>query len=181
MAPIDSVVELWVEKNNCNTEPIVTQIEDINTNDQSTVEKHLYTDCSEGGTVEFFIVDGGGHTWPGTAFSFGATNQDINASAEIWRFFSQYNLDGVITSSPIETIEDDIKIYPSLSTDYLKVEFAIKGVRHLSILSLDGKVLKQQLLNEKEIELDVNDLENGSYVLSVEQDGKITTKRFVKM
>jgi len=169
-----------VENNNCSTEPEITQIEDINTNDQTTVEKHVYTGCSEGGSVEFFIVDGGGHTWPGTAFTIGATNQDINASEEIWRFFSQYNIDGVITSSTTIADEDYFNIYPTLSTDYLEVEFHEKGIRDLSILSYDGKLLMNQTVSDKNIELNVSGLESGTYFINVKYKNKIITRPFIK-
>ena len=47
--------------------------------------------------VVFWLINGGGHTWPGTegvmdAAFFGPTNMDIKASAEIWDFFSHLSL-----------------------------------------------------------------------------------------
>ena len=42
-------------------------------------------------SVVELTVNGGGHDWPG---SFG--NMDISASAEIWKFVSKYDLNGLI-------------------------------------------------------------------------------------
>ena len=47
--------------------------------------------------VVFWLITGGGHTWPGTdgvmdPEFFGPTNMDIKASAEIWDFFSRLSL-----------------------------------------------------------------------------------------
>jgi len=42
-------------------------------------------------TVEHFKVIGGEHSWPGYN-----GDSDINASAEIWRFFSKYDINGLI-------------------------------------------------------------------------------------
>lgn len=52
-------------------------------------------DCQA--AVVFWLITGGGHTWPGTdgvmdAEFFGPTNMDIKASAEIWDFFSRLSL-----------------------------------------------------------------------------------------
>lgn len=67
-------------------------IPNTNTTDGCTAERYLYTGGDKGSTVEHFKVTGGGHTWPGSAFNVGVTNQDFNASKEIWRFFRQYRL-----------------------------------------------------------------------------------------
>ena len=44
-----------------------------------------YFDCIENAEVWLYEVVGGGHDWPGSN-----GNMDINASEEIWSFFSQY-------------------------------------------------------------------------------------------
>ena len=56
--------------------------------------------CPKGQEVELYRVTGGGHTWPGSAFSAspvvakvtGKTTMSINATALIWQFFSQHSL-----------------------------------------------------------------------------------------
>ena len=54
-----------------------------------------YGDCANGTLVELYIVDGGGHTWPGSfdVPSLGYTTHQINATDLIWSFFSSYSLD----------------------------------------------------------------------------------------
>jgi polyhydroxybutyrate depolymerase len=48
--------------------------------------------------VEFYIVVGGGHTWPGSAFTAriasitGPTTFEINASKIIWAFFERFQV-----------------------------------------------------------------------------------------
>jgi polyhydroxybutyrate depolymerase len=55
-------------------------------------------DCPDDAPVEFVIVEGGGHSWPGSEFSktlesiVGPTTFDIDASQEIWRFFQRFSL-----------------------------------------------------------------------------------------
>ncbi len=55
-------------------------------------------DCPDDGPVEFLIIQGGGHSWPGSELSrsierlVGPTTFDINASQEIWGFLKQFRL-----------------------------------------------------------------------------------------
>jgi polyhydroxybutyrate depolymerase len=55
-------------------------------------------DCDPNAEVRFFIVEGGGHSWPGSAFSaaiakvVGPTTDELDASEEIWSFFSRHAL-----------------------------------------------------------------------------------------
>lgn len=52
--------------------------------------------CQNSDDVVFYVINGGGHTWAGVpgvlGESLGAVNQDINASEEIWSFFSRHSL-----------------------------------------------------------------------------------------
>ena len=48
--------------------------------------------------AELKIINGE-HAWPGSNFSNGVTNYDINASVEIWKFFSRYDINGLMNSS----------------------------------------------------------------------------------
>jgi polyhydroxybutyrate depolymerase len=56
-------------------------------------------DCPDEAPVEFVIVLGGGHTWPGSDFSaaiediVGHTTFDVDASVDMWAFFSRFRLE----------------------------------------------------------------------------------------
>jgi len=91
MAPIDEVIAYWVKYNNCVDSVQLTQIEDIDTNDGCKIEKYSYSNCENKTTIELLKVINGGHTWPGASKLIGVTNKDINASEEIWNFFSKYS------------------------------------------------------------------------------------------
>jgi polyhydroxybutyrate depolymerase len=58
------------------------------------VRRCTWSGCADGSTVVFYIIDGGGHTWPGSIpiASLGKTTTQIDASATIWRFFQQHEL-----------------------------------------------------------------------------------------
>jgi polyhydroxybutyrate depolymerase len=52
--------------------------------------------CAADAEVRFLIIEGGGHSWPGSAFSasiekiVGPTTDELDATAEIWRFFQRH-------------------------------------------------------------------------------------------
>ena len=60
----------------------------------SEVRKRVWTGCDEGSETVFYIIDGGGHTWPGSIpiASLGKTTTQIDASATIWKFFQSHTL-----------------------------------------------------------------------------------------
>lgn len=91
---IDTVIQYWVDKNQCTASAAKRTLSDINTSDGSTVTHIRHADCGSNVAVEHYKVLGGGHTWPGAGKGYKNTNYDIDASAEIWRFFSQYDING---------------------------------------------------------------------------------------
>jgi polyhydroxybutyrate depolymerase len=88
-----SDAEAWAAANQCSPESTVVY-------QQGDVTCVSYNECAQGATTEFCTVDGGGHNWPGAIdlreldpeqfFWAGKTTQDIDGSAEIWRFFSEH-------------------------------------------------------------------------------------------
>ena len=91
-------LQYWKQYNNCNLIADTIIIPDINPLDSSTVEHIVYKDGDNGVTTELFKIINGGHTWPGSNFNFSndVINYDINASAEIWKFFSRHDINGLI-------------------------------------------------------------------------------------
>lgn len=73
--------------------------------DERPVEKSVADDllmrrwvCPPGADVEFFIVLGGGHTWPGSDFTasienvLGPTTMNLDATDAMWKFFTRFQL-----------------------------------------------------------------------------------------
>ncbi len=99
---IYDVLQYWADYNNCNLIADTTIIPDLVLGDWSTAE-HIVFDGGENSiTTEHFRIYGGDHDWPGV---WG--NMDIHASTEIWKFFSRYDINGLINSSTA-TIENTI-------------------------------------------------------------------------
>lgn len=92
-------IQYWIDKNNCQSEPAITDFTDLNTADSSTVTLERYTDCDDDFEFAFYQIDNGGHTWPGGSPTqippgfepfLGNINYDIHASSEIWNFFNRH-------------------------------------------------------------------------------------------
>lgn len=94
---IESLVDYWIGNNACLTSNDGVDLPDTDTKDNSTVTFFDYTDCDCNANIGFYMINGGGHTWPGvenTSYEeiAGETNKDINASSVLWAFFSQHEL-----------------------------------------------------------------------------------------
>lgn len=63
---------------------------------QGSARGYLYGNCDEDADVHYYIIDGGGHTWPGGGelprFITGVTTQDIDATHLMWEFFQAHTL-----------------------------------------------------------------------------------------
>lgn len=88
--PVDRTLERLAARNGCDGFEEVA-LPDRDEDDGSTVRRRDYRDCAA--PLVHFVVDGGGHTWPGAAPSrlgtriVGETNRDISATREIEAFF----------------------------------------------------------------------------------------------
>lgn len=91
MMSADETMRYWSETNGCQTGVRVRFLPDTDRADETRVRRESYEGCADGANTELLLVTGGGHTWPGhpiqTTFELGVTSMDIDASAEIWRFF----------------------------------------------------------------------------------------------
>ncbi len=99
--PIPDVISYWVDYNNCETTPTTTTLPDVDVSDGSTIEHSVYEDGDNGITTEHMKVIGGGHTWPGSVLNLAGTNQDIDASMEIWLFFSRFDINGLLSTDDL--------------------------------------------------------------------------------
>ena len=119
-------IEYWRDYNNCSLIADTILMPDFNLGDLSTVKHIVYNNGDNGVNTELFKIINGGHTWPGSNISNGVTNYDINASIEIWKFFSRYDINGLIHQTTIVneyiTKKDLIKIIDVLGrqTKHLK-------------------------------------------------------------
>ncbi len=97
-SPVVTAVGTWALHNGCDANaPEITQLES-NGETNTIVNIVDFQDCAEGGKTIFYMIEGGGHNWPGVPGVIGEgiagqVNTDIHAGQVIWDFFSQYTRD----------------------------------------------------------------------------------------
>ncbi len=171
---VPEVITRWVENNSCVVEGVFEEnIPDIDPNDNSTVTKFEYNNCSLNTDVHLYKVDGGGHTWPGATLlrpELGATNQDIKASSIIWNFFRTHRNSNFVTSSENDESQQ-IFVYPAVFTNEVDVNRVPAGAM-ISMYSYSGRLLFQEVANEQKERFDTHSLKPGIYIIHVQLPGK---------
>jgi polyhydroxybutyrate depolymerase len=179
---IPVLVNTWAGFNNCNPTPDIIQVPNTSTTDGCTAERHLYTGGDQGSTVEFYKVIGGGHTWPGSAFNIGVTNQDFSASKEIWRFFSQYQLNLLSETNTPESLVSTWTAFPNPMQDYLILQSTDqRPVKRIQIYDALGRLQQTVFPNNiGQIEIETSNWAIGVYGVLIEQEASVTPLKVVK-
>lgn len=84
-------VEICREFNGCDATPKVEKLPmDA---DKYVVVRKDFGKGKNGAEVVFYVIEGGGHTWPGRAAPtvLGPATQNLNANAVIWDFFRRFS------------------------------------------------------------------------------------------
>jgi polyhydroxybutyrate depolymerase len=114
--PLSDCIAKWVEHNGCPPKPKVTELPDLE-DDRTSVRREVYGPGEEGAEVILYLIEGGGHTWPGrpdlaewylyrigvrgmepdpqtleVLRRCGRASRDISANDIIWEFFSRHSL-----------------------------------------------------------------------------------------
>ena len=163
--PIPDVISYWVDHNNCETTPTTTTLPDVDVSDGSTIEYSVYEDGDNGITTEHMKVIGGGHTWPGSVLNSAGTNQDIDASMEIWLFFSRYDINGLLSTDDYEN--KHVSIYPNPTQSKINLSLNYAKEVHYKLFSPLGKQLMTGTITSGNEEIDISHLPSNVYFLKV--------------
>ena len=81
----------WAQKEGCNSTVPTVSLLPISVLDGTSITETTYPPCPQGIGVDFFTVNGGGHTWPGSQLpsQYGITTQNMDATLRLWQFFQQ--------------------------------------------------------------------------------------------
>ena len=173
---VEDLVDYWVSYNNCNPTPIQTAVPDTNMTDGCTADHFVYSGGDMGSSVEFYRINGGGHTWPGShpLFAIGVTNRDFSASIEIWRFFSQYSLDGLVGIEESD-VEKPFIVYPNPTSGNTSIRFSSVGERTIQVHNAQGQLVQQ--FNSKSQIAELILPKSGVYILTVtSEEGTVSEK-----
>ncbi|MFH1268989.1 MAG: PHB depolymerase family esterase [Planctomycetota bacterium] len=89
---IEETIRIWVEVNRCPETPTTTKLPD-KVDDGTSVTRRAYGPGADGAEVVLFVIEGGGHAWPGrdpTYRFLGKSTKDISANDLIWEFFQKH-------------------------------------------------------------------------------------------
>ncbi|WP_028081742.1 alpha/beta hydrolase family esterase [Solimonas soli] len=85
----------WLSRHNCTASATSSVALPDTAADGTTTTLLRNVGCGSGGEVRQYIVNNGGHTWPGgrqymSESLIGKTSQDFSINAEMWSFFSAH-------------------------------------------------------------------------------------------
>lgn len=94
---VPDTVRFFMDHNGCGEESQRTDVAQSGHTPGVNVIRFEATNCSAGAGLRFYLINGGGHQWPGvndvlTSPNFGVATMDINAGEEMWDFFSRHTL-----------------------------------------------------------------------------------------
>lgn len=83
--PVQDSIDFWVKADGCRTAPKETR--------SATLVVKSYGGCRDGSAVTYYIIEGGGHAWPGgnrLSRMLDVPGQAVNATDVMWRFFAAH-------------------------------------------------------------------------------------------
>lgn len=168
---VDSMINFWIDNNNCDITPIHTNLPDTQ-NDGYTVEHDLYPNGDDGSVLEVFKVNGAGHVWLDSS-------NDISYTVEMWKFFSRYTFETAGINE--ELLTTAIHVYPNPVSDHLTIEFLEDSTEPyvLTLLDMEGREVVQFQDQEKIIHLQLSNVKSGVYLLKINNQTLNITKRVV--
>lgn len=164
----DEVIDFWSDFNDTEVVAIESELNDLDTDDGSTVTLFDYQMGEACSSVQHYRVDGGDHDWPG---SWG--NMDIDASEVIWNFVSQYDINGLIScgissSNDLGGFADEIEVYPNPTNGEFSVQIELNDPKTYTILSTMGESLKSGLISTGNQTINISDFPSGLYYLKID-------------
>ncbi len=136
--PVDSLVKFWANQSGCNPVPVITPVPDIDPADGCTAVNFRFSGGIQGSETELYMIDGGGHSWPGAPVNLNITNMDFSASVEIWRFLSKFKLNTLTSLSTHTTYKEPV-IFPNPSSGEVHITIPEIFQGNLAIYNSSGQ------------------------------------------
>ncbi len=178
MVGIEDLNRFWVDQNDCDTVPLITQVPDINTSDNSSATHYLFSGGIDGNTVELYKINGGGHSWPGSPMpsSSEVTCMDFDASIKIWEFFSQYEISEF--ASLDKTSKMQMKLWPNPTSGEIFLDSDNGEIARIRIFNLNGEEIEK--IEEQDLQyIDLRHLQNGVYAAEISGNNFSVYKKII--
>ena len=93
---LQSTLKKFAELVACHAQPENSSLPD-RAGDGTSIDIQTYSGCRDNGEVTGYLIQGGGHTWPGGVQylpkrMIGRTTHNLDASETLWQFFAKYRL-----------------------------------------------------------------------------------------
>ncbi len=175
---VDDVLNYWIGHNNCNITPVITQVPDINTADGCTAERYDYINGDNGAEVVHYKITPGAHTWPGAPFSIGVTNQDFDASVEIWKFFSKYEKQTLLSAVQKEVEHPTYKLIGENPSEGVFIINSNHSKNFdVTVYDITGKVVVSKSSQKNQTLIDLTSQKSGIYFCTfIGENHKVTLK-----
>lgn len=169
----DSTTHFWARHNGCEAAARHDSIANTK-NDGLTFEKYSYTSCSDSSEVLLYKANGMQHTWP-------MASNDVNATKEIWNFFSRHHKisGGDTTNTGLAEIAPDFIISPNPASHKVSVMSSFSGSLQVVLTDLSGKELYRDESADSFHNLALDNLKEGIYLLALTAQQKTTLKKLV--
>jgi len=92
---VDQSVQMWLDADRVPAKFVEEKLPD-KANDGTTVKRRVYGPAKNGAEIVLYVIEGGGHNWPGGANRgavgeyLGTATQDISANDIMWAFFERH-------------------------------------------------------------------------------------------
>jgi len=172
---IPEIIEHFAGLNECQSFSNET-LPNINSTDGSMVEFDRHHNGINNNEVWLYRVEGGAHDWPG---AWG--NMDVNASEEVWHFFSQFLLTTPVDDLSLEGQSLPL-VFPNPATGMgINISFNFRKQTQVRIMDISGKAVFQQTLepvNNPTLSFNQK-LETGFYTIVFTDGNGTGTVKFV--
>lgn len=88
-------------------------------------------------------------------------------------------LDPATGSLVLETAKEEISIRPNPASFHLDINTKGEGIEKVGIYTLDGRLVKQELGTTSTLNLDLGELSDGLYILSVQTEKGVHSKQLI--
>ncbi|MBT8254630.1 MAG: T9SS type A sorting domain-containing protein, partial [Bacteroidia bacterium] len=75
-----------------------------------------------------------------------------------------------------------IKVYPTVTSDYVTIDSEVTQIEKITLYDIHGRVISTMLNPERRPiqQVDVRFLSNGTYIMHVQTEDKVLTKKIIK-
>lgn len=83
--PVQNSIDFWVKADGCDSTPQESQ--------QAKLDIKTYRGCRDGTAIAYYVIEGGGHAWPGgerLSRMLDKPSDAVNATNVMWQFFAAH-------------------------------------------------------------------------------------------